>query len=390
MDREELLKIVEDDELGLLNVKAKPSASGSADERLLTSFKEITDFVRKHRKEPEANKNNIQEMKLFSRLAGLREDQVKAATLAEFDEYGLLSQTTSIDSIDDIFSDDDLGLLKDEAESIFTLKHVKVKEASSPDYIARRKPCENFEEFENLFKQCQEEIAMGRRRLSPFKQEKHIKTGRFFVLKGVLLYVAGEGERESGSGEKYNARLHCIFENGTESDMLLRSLAAELYKDGRGVSDVGDEVIDEMKGITDEDQESGFIYVLRSLSSKSEIQSIQNLYKIGFSRIAVEERIKNASQEPTFLLAPVSIVSVYKCFNLNPQKLELLLHSFFGTACLDIDVFDSKGRRYIPREWFVAPLNIISLAIDLVLNEEIVHYRYNPATMEIEQKVLSE
>jgi hypothetical protein len=62
----------------------------------------------------------------------------------------------------------------------------------------------------------------------------------------------------------------------------------------------------------------------------------------------------------------------------NPQKLEMLLHTFFGRACLDVDVIDSGGRRYVPREWFVAPLEIIEQAIHFVLNGEIVNFRYDP------------
>ncbi len=117
--------------------------------------------------------------------------------------------------------------------------------------------------------------------------------------------------------------------------------------------------------------------MLRSLSDKPEIKSIKHLYKIGFSKTSPEERIKNASQDPTYLMASVSIVTAFKCFNMNPQKLEQLLHTFFGSACLNVDIFDENGRRYIPREWFVVPLSIIEQAIHLVMNGEIINYRYN-------------
>ena len=43
--------------------------------------------------------------------------------------------------------------------------------------------------------------------------------------------------------------------------------------------------------------------------------TIQNLYKIGYSSIPVEERIKSAEQEPTYLMAPVKIVTTFKCYN---------------------------------------------------------------------------
>ena len=126
-----------------------------------------------------------------------------------------------------------------------------------------------------------------------FINEQQIQKGYFFVLKGILLYVAEVGEVEKIKGKK-NARLRCIFENGTESDMLLRSLSAELYKDGRRVTEHEDHLLDGFSEITDEDEETGYIYVLRSLSNRPEISEIENLYKIGFSTIPVEQRIKNA------------------------------------------------------------------------------------------------
>lgn len=48
-----------------------------------------------------------------------------------------------------------------------------------------------------------------------------------------------------------------------------------------------------MKNIqTEKDEEVGFIYVLKSRSQDQKNCSIENLYKIGYSKIAVEERIK--------------------------------------------------------------------------------------------------
>ena len=169
--------------------------------------------------------------------------------------------------------------------------------------------------------------------------------------------------------------------------MLYRSLAKSLYEDGRIVTETNDAVNKEfytkMSGITEEDDATGYIYVLSSLSSDPEIQATQNLYKIGFSRTPVEDRIKNAENEPTYLMAAVHIVTVFQCYNMNPQKLEQLLHTFFGSACLNIDIFDKNGQRHTPREWFVAPLNIIEDAINLVLNGEIVHCKYDPEIQKI-------
>ena len=159
--------------------------------------------------------------------------------------------------------------------------------------------------------------------------------------------------------------------------MLLRSLSAELYKNGRRISENENGLLGGLKNINEEDNETGFIYILKSLSSDPKIQKIQNLYKIGYSSIPVEERIKKAEQKPTYLMAPVRIVSTFICYNLNPQKLEQLTHSFFGKTCLNFDIFDNDGIRHTPREWFIAPLEVIEEAIKFIISGEIINYSYD-------------
>lgn len=376
MDKKNLKKIVETDDLGLLKVKPKASAQDQTEARLLSSFEEINEFFRVNGREPAPNSKDMQEFQLHSRLNGLRADKAKSAKLQPHDKYNLLQQSKVIETIGDIFADDTFGLLSDGPDSIFELKNVPTPK-NSPDEIAHRERCKDFEKFEVLFKNCQADITLGKRKLLPFAKEQQISSGHFFVLKGILVYVAEVGEKETVKG-RTNARLRCIFENGTESKMLLRSLARELYKDGRRVTEHEERLLDGFKGITSEDEDVGFIYVLRSKSERPEIKSIQDLYKVGFSSLTVESRIKGAANDPTFLMAPVEIVTTFKCYNLNPQKLELLLHKFFGTACLNIDVTDSSGKRFTPREWFIAPLDVIEQAVHYIMTGEIVDFRYDP------------
>lgn len=381
MEKDALLKILDDDDLGLLNIKPKRS-SITVDERLLQSFQQINDFYRQHGKEPESNPSNILEFQLFNRLKGLRASKEKCEALQEVDEFHLLTfiePERPITSVADIFSDDSFGLLDDEAESIFDLKHVPKSPMEMPEKIAQRKRCKDFDQFEHLFKQCHAELTSGVREARQFTGEQQIKPGHFFVLHGVMVYVSEVGEKEVKNG-KVNARLRCIFENGTESNMLLRSLATELYKDetGRRILDHHEKALEALEQIQAEDEKTGYLYVLQSLSQQADIASIKNLYKIGYSTVPVQERIKNASEEPTYLMAPVKVVEVFECYNLNPQKFELLLHTFFGKACLNVDVFDKAGKRFSPREWFVAPLHIIEAAANMLINGEIVNYRYDP------------
>ncbi len=383
----ELAKIFADDDLGLLDIKPKVSHVKTADQRLIDSFEEINDFVGEYGGEPSID-GPVIEQKLAYRLNGIRQKPEKMAALTEYDRFGLLTEAPrKYESIEDIFSDDDdMGLLAVEKpeESIFTLTHVKA--AALPDYISKRKPCKNFEKYEPLFKKCQVDLAQGRREVLPFRRGLQIHKGDFFVLSGVLLYVEKIGELTLDDHGDANGRLHCIFENGTESDMRLRSLSSGLYKDGRRVSELDERLLDGIKDIQKDDKETGYIYILKSLSSDTKIQSIEHLYKIGFTVEPVEERIKNAEREPTYLMAPVEIVDSFRCFNLNPQKLEQLLHNFFGESCLNVDIFDEKRQRHAPREWFIAPYQVIYQAIYFILNGEIVNYRYNPEKQEIVTK----
>ena len=163
--------------------------------------------------------------------------------------------------------------------------------------------------------------------------------------------------------------------------MYLRSLAAALWKDptsGHVVDANQPDLIDEHSNVTNDDQISGYIYILQSLSENPDIKSVNNLFKIGYSTTPVEKRLVNALKEPTYLMAPVKTVSIYQCYNMNTQKFENLIHTFFGNACLDVEIVDLNGKVCKPREWFIAPLASIELAIKLLINGEIVHYRYDP------------
>lgn len=381
---EELSKIFAEDDLGLLEIKPKTSNVKTSDQRLVDSFEEINHFVGEHGYEPSLT-GSVIEQKLAYRLSGIRQNEEKTATLEEYDRFGLLTvPPKKYDSLDDIFADDDdMGLLAVEnpEESIFSLTHIKA--VTLPDYISKRRRCKNFANYEPIFKKCQADLALGRRQILPFRRGLQIHEGDFFVLSGILLYVEKIGELTLDSHGDANGRLHCIFENGTESDMRLRSLSSGLYKDGRRISELDEQLLDEMKDIQKDDKETGYIYILKSLSSDVRIQSIEHLYKIGYTIEPVEERIKNAEHEPTYLMAPVEIVDSFRCFNLNPQKLEQLLHNFFGESCLKIDIFDDRSQRHTPREWFIAPYQVIYQAIYFILNGEIVDYRYDSENQEI-------
>ena len=382
----ELTRIFAEDELGLFDVKPKKSFAKTADQRLIDSFEEINAFVAENGYEPKTD-GGVIEKRLAFRLHGIRSNPEKVSALHEYDRFGLFGDIPAKEyhSFEDVLADiDNDALFGDDAEDIFTLKHVKA--VALPDYISRRKKCKDFENFEEKFKNCQKDLSAGRRQILPFKNGNQIEAGQFFVLSGILLYVAEIGVLKYDKNRDLNGRTRCIFENGTESDMRLRSLSSGLYKDGRRVTELDERLLDGLKNITADDNETGYIYILKTKSSDEKIQNIANLYKIGYCTEPVEERIANAEQEPTYLMAPVEIVDTFRCFNINPQKLESLLHNFFGNSCLNIDIFDNNGIRHTPREWFIAPYQTIYQAIYFILNGEIINYKYDSEKQEIVNK----
>lgn len=303
---------------------------------------------------------------------------------------------SDIKSLEDIFNDDDLGLLDDGKDGdIFKIKHVPVQRAAA-DEVAKRKRCKDFDQFEHLFKNVHRELREGKRKLLPFNDKGYqLVEGNYYVLNGLLAYLAdinftSEAKTVDGKRFRKDGRTRTIFENGTESTMLYRSLAKALYKDGRIVSETNEQensnFYTNFGGITEDDTSTGFIYILKSLSKDPRIQSLDHLYKIGFSTTKVEKRIANAKKEATYLMADVEIIAEYQVFNINPQKFEYYLHAFFGESCLDLLVADKDGKNHQPKEWFIAPLNVIQQAVELLVNGQILNYQYNKYTKYIELK----
>jgi hypothetical protein len=378
MDKKDLLDLINDDDLGLLDIDKK-SVSATPDDRLSESFMEINEFFSLHGAEPKSG-GDIHEHKLASRLKHIRENKEQKDFLSKLDIHNLLKTTAKeLDTVSDIFADDDLDLLSIEDSSVFNIKNVPEirQDRSDPDFVAQREICADFDQYEHLFAQVQRDLKTGTKKLSTFV-ESEMKQGDFFVLSGVLIYLEKIYDPYRGNSQKINRRTRCIYENGTESSVLLRSLGKRLSDAGYAIKDNPD-----MVTIEDGDSETGYIYVLKSLSDNPRIANTKNLFKIGFSTTSVEERIKNADQDPTYLMAPVSIVATYRCFNMNPQRFERLIHRFFSDSCLDIEITDIHGKNYTPKEWFIAPIMVIGNVIELIIKGEIVNYSYDKVTESI-------
>jgi hypothetical protein len=388
--------IFNDNDFGLLDSKAKVSNIKSEDDRLIDSFEEINTFFDKTGREP--NASSMSEYGLLAKLKNFRQDEQKKKILKPFDRYNLLGEVEmEKSSIDDVLDDDDFGLLDTDKDlAIFKYKHIpKEEDRAEADFVAQRKPMKekDFKPYEGMFQKVHREIKEGKRKILFFRNiEKNLHVGNFYLIDGVMLYLesANLGSVQVGKDIRKDGRTTTVFENGTYSNMLYRSLGKQILKNGKLITNTYESIENEFfinpSLVKEEDIQTGWIYVLKSKSTHPEISVIKNLYKIGFSSMPIDERIKNAKNEPTYLFADVIKVASYACYNRNADKLELLLHRFFASACLDMDLFNENRQRITPREWFVVPFEIIEEAIRLILNGEIIKYKYDTKNKMIVEK----
>ncbi len=382
-----LQEIFDSDPLGLLNVKQTPKQERREDNwRLREQFAEITQFYEDNQRVPTTDGGDISEYTLAARLDGIRRDPKKVRALLDLDTYNLLraEETPSI-SLELLLTEDPLGLLDsdEESDSIFKMTHVKPTDRLRPDYIARRKVCKDFNMYEEAFKRIQADLESGRRKLVVFNGQEDLVERNYFVLRGVVFYLevdAASLTEKTYQGQVYrrkDGRTRCIFDNGTESTMLFRSLTNAMRIDGFCISDI--QVNDDgTPKIEPDDIQNGYIYVLRSLSRNPKIRQMRNLYKIGYCSGDVTTRIQNAAKEPTYLMSDVEVILTARCYNLDVPYLEANIHRFFGGTNLQLEIRDNQGIMHYPREWFVVPLAVVEEAIQLIVKKEIEHYKYDP------------
>jgi Meiotically up-regulated gene 113 len=373
-------------ELGV-EVETKKAVSRTPrEERIIAGFEEIQRFVEKHGRAPQHG----EDQDIFERLYAVRLDRIcelqECRELVEsLDNQGLLTGSVQSSVADTEELDDDalLAALGIEAETppITELKHVRSSaEKKAAEEVANREKCEDFETFKPLFEHVQKELDSGLRETRPFEMKAEIEKGRFFIVGGQKAYVADMGEITITDQGRTDARLRVIFDNGTQSNMLMRSLQRALNKDeaGRRITDptAGPLFSDQTN---DGDEASGTIYVLSSKSDHPLVAENRDLvHKIGVTNMSVEKRIAGAQLQPTFLMANVEIVAMYELYNINRTKLENLIHRFFEPARLEIEIMDRFGRPVVPREWFLVPLFVIDEAVERIKDGTISGFRYDP------------
>jgi hypothetical protein len=373
-------------ELGVEVETKKVGSRTPQEERIIAGFEDIQRFVEEHGRFPQHGEDRD----IFERLYAVRLDRIRAlqecrAAVASIDNQGLLGDQLLADASDQVELDDDalLAALGVEAErtDITELRHVRAAaEKQAAEEVANRSRCEDFATFKPLFEQVQKDLDDGIRVTRPFEMKAEIAPGRFFIVGGQKAYVVDMGEIDITAQGRTDARLRVIFDNGTESNMLMRSLQRALNKDeaGRRITErvAGPLFADHPE---EGDEASGTIYVLRSKSDHLMVAQHRDIvHKIGVTNMSVKQRIAGARLQPTFLMADVEVVATYELFNVNRSKLENLIHRIFEPARFEVEIRDRFGRPVVPREWFMVPLFVIDEAVKRIRDRSIVNFVYDP------------
>ena len=382
------------EELGVEIETNKNSSRTPREERVIAGFEEIQRFVEQHGRAPQHGEGRD----IFERLYAVRLDRLRElsdcrALLEPLDHQGLLvgAKPATVSVADEIDDDEllaQLGVGADTPADITDLRHVRsAAEKRAAEEIANRQKCEDFESFKPLFEQVQKELGAGLRQTRRFERKSEIAPGQFYILGGQKAYVAAMEEPFANEHGNIDARLRVIFDNGTESNLLMRSLQTALQQDP-----AGRRIIEPSAGplFADQNEEgdeaSGMVYVLRSKSDHPVVAAHRDvLHKIGVTGGDVARRIANARLDPTFLMADVEIVATYELYNINRTRLENLIHRIFGPARLDIEMKDRFGQAIVPREWFLVPLFAVDEAIERIRKGTIPGFIYDPNTARLTQ-----
>ena len=373
-------------ELGVEVAPKKAASRTQREERIIAGFEEIQRFCNDHGHAP----RHGEEHDIFERLYAVRLDRLReleeCRTLLEpLDHQGLLAGAVirvpiEADELDDEALLAELGVDAEPA-GLTELRHVRSSaEKRAAEEVANRERCEDFAKFKPLFEAVQRDLDAGIRTARPFELKAEIRPGRFFIVGGQKAYVAEMGELELTPQGRTDARLRVIFDNGTESNMLMRSLQRALNKDdaGRRITEAtAGPLFSDAAG--EGDEASGTIYVLRSQSDHPMVaQNRELVHKIGVTNMSVKQRIAGAHLQPTFLMAGVDVVATYELYNISRTKLENLIHRIFDPARLEIEIADRFGRPVVPREWFLVPLFVVDEAVEKIGDGTIANFVYDP------------
>lgn len=374
---------------------AQPEKKGGRtprEERIIAGFEDIQRFVDEHGRKPQHGEDRD----IFERLYAVRLDRLRSleecrVVLSPLDHQGLLTGVEAAPApAEEMDADELMAELAGAAgdAEITELRHVRsAAEKRAAEEIANREPCPDFDRYKPLFEQVRLDLDRGFRTTRPFVRDSgllkaDITEGQFFILGGQTAYVAEVGETFRAPNGEQDARLRVVYSNGTQSNLLRRSLQRALYKDeaGRRITEPNAGPLFEDRS-SEDDVASGTIYVLRSKSDHPVVAANRDvLHKIGVTSSEITRRLANAKLDPTFLMADVEVVATYELFNVNRARLENLIHRIFGSARLDIEIKDRFGQPVVPREWFLVPRFVIDEAVEMIRDGTITDHVYDPKT----------
>lgn len=366
---------------------AKKVQYSAAAQRIIAGFEEIERFVDEHGRLPEHGDDRD----IFERLYAVRLDRIRESVecrevLKDLDSRGLLGDEADLSSRREPTDEElllELGHATDTDEDLTQLRHVRSREEiKAAEEIAKRNPCEDFDQFRPIFEAVQADLESGKRETLKYENDSRIRKGDLFILDGQTVLVAEEGEPFRSNYDRDDWRLRVIYANGTESDLLMRSLQRALNRDKTSRRIIEPSLGPLFAGIEEEgDLATGYIYVLRSRSDHPFIAEHREVvHKIGVTGGDVKARIGNAKKDPTYLLADVDVVATFKLANINSKRLEGLIHKFFGGARLSLAIKDRFGIDVESTEWFLVPLTVIEEAVDKIVDGTIGDFRYDSET----------
>ena len=396
-------------ELGVETEVKEDQTYTAKQERIIAGFEDIQRFYREQERLPQHGEGRD----IFERLYAVRLDRIRASAecleiLRPIDTDGILADRVCEPTEEyELNSDDELlealGVAPSD-DDITTMKHVRSAsernaDRNVPEEVAQRKPCQDFDEFRLDFEAVQADLETGRQSTELFKTSirSQIRKGDWFIVDGQKALVAETGEWFTPEHGERDRRLRVIFDNGTESDLLLRSLRRALNKDENSrrivppqleieedFSDIGPLFSSEVE---DGDCASGAVYVARSQSDNPFVQENREiLHKIGLTTGDPEKRVSNAKKETTYLFAGVELVAVYRLANINCKAFESLLHKFLARARIDLALADRFGGKVQPREWFLVPLPVVEEAVERIKDGSIGNYVFEVETASMKRR----
>lgn len=360
------------------DVRASITLKSHGSSALEQNFQEVLDFFAENKRVPSEAAPDLEEKLLARKLVSISK-QKDDPKLKSMDVYGLLS--SNISNKPEIDLDDEAALLQlidtklgdDLTKSIITPSGLTSKQKNRREDSAKRSPCSSFFQYLPIFTDVRRLIDEGMASITPFRDYANkIAIGDVFFWDGLTCLVAEEVKMEFDPKGKPNPRLRVIFDNGTYADLLMQSLSQGMYRshNTRRLKQNMSEKLASISNTLEEKygQKTGEIYFLSSTSTAESVKQFKNLLKIGVTTRNTPNRIRNAEMEATYLFAPVKVLRILPCYNMNVENLESMIHAELHAYRKSIRLTHRQSNKIVEAtEWFDVPLQVaLDTALEIV------------------------